>query len=156
MVNVLKSGKGLVLILVALIFISLIVFMGDNKEVEEPRDTTNGTVNVSPTTSPVPARSSSPVKTKTYTELVAEFNGRRIQFDINCQAIPNYVTFKEGTQVMFDNRSGEQRFITIGGVSYSFPGYGYKILTMSADKLPATVLLSCGSAINVGQILIQN
>ena len=92
---------------------------------------------------------------KTYTQLVAQYVGKRIQFDARCQAIPNNVTFKDGTQVMFDNRSGDARTITVGGTKYQFAGYGYKVLTLSSGTLPKTLYLSCGAAVNVGQILLQ-
>ncbi len=94
-------------------------------------------------------------QTQTYTKLVAQYSTRRIQFDALCQAIPKNPTYKNGTQVMFDNRSGDARTITIGGVKYYFPGYGYKILTMYSSTLPKTIYLSCGTAVNVGQILLQ-
>lgn len=95
--------------------------------------------------------------TEKYTQLVKEYNGWRIQFDIRCQASPTDITVKNNTKVMFDNRSGDSRVITIGGVKYDFPGYGYKVLNISGDKnsLPAKVTYNCGSALNTGSILIQ-
>lgn len=92
-----------------------------------------------------------------YSQLVAEYQGRRLQFDMNCQVSPSSVTYKRGTKVMFDNRSGDPRYIRIGPVSYYFPGYGFRILTMSASTaaLPYTVVIDCGSAQNVGNIIIQ-
>ncbi len=102
-----------------------------------------------------PSKGGTATQTQTYTKLVTQYKDRRIQFDAMCQAKPNNVTYKNGTSVMFDNRSGDARIITIGGVKYSFPGYGYKILTLSSPILPKTLLLSCGAAVNVGQILLQ-
>ena len=91
----------------------------------------------------------------TYSALVAKYGTNRIQFDARCQAIPPVVVFKTGTSVMFDNRSGDARIITIGGTKYSFPGYGYRVIKLGSAKLPATVMLSCGSAINVGTITVE-
>lgn len=102
-----------------------------------------------------PVKGGTANQTQTYTKLTVEYKDRRIQFDMGCQAIPNNVTYKSGTKVMFDNRSGDARIITVGGVKYSFPGYGYKIITLSSQTLPKTLLLSCGAAVNVGQILLQ-
>ena len=95
--------------------------------------------------------------TEKYSQLVKEYSGLRIQFDIRCQASPTDITVKNNTKVMFDNRSGDPRTITIGGVKYNFPGYGYKVLNISGDKnaLPAKVTYNCGSALNTGSILIQ-
>ncbi len=92
---------------------------------------------------------------KTYTDLVKTYADRRIQFDINCQAIPGNVTFKNGTTIMLDNRSGDARTITLAGVKYQLAGYGYAIVTLRSTVLPKEMLLSCGSAINVGRILLQ-
>ena len=118
----------------------------------------------SPTPTPTPAKTvtkKAPVsgtaqQTQAYSEVVKQYTGRHIQFGINCQAIPPQTTFKNGTVVLFDNRSGDARTIKIGDVSYSFPGYGYKILTLSNSTLPKTLNLHCGSAVNVGSILLQN
>jgi hypothetical protein len=115
----------------------------------------------SPQPTPIPGATYAPVKagtanqTQTYTQLVSQYKDRRIQFDARCQAIPSNVTYKNGTSVMFDNRSGDARIITIGGVKYNFAGYGYKVITLSNPSLPKTLLLSCGAAVNVGQILLQ-
>lgn len=95
-------------------------------------------------------------QTVKYTQLMKDYEGRRIQFDMTCQAIPPNTTYKNNTKIMFDNRSGDARVITIGGVQYNFPGYGYKILNISGAKLPARVSFNCGAAVNVGGILIQN
>jgi len=56
---------------------------------------------------------------------------------------------------MFDNRSGDARYIKIGDVIYLFGGYDYKILTLSSSTLPKTLTMDCGSAVNVGTILLQ-
>ena len=118
---------------------------------------------VSPTPTPIPSKAvvkKSPVsgtaeQTLAYSEVVKQYAGRQIQFDANCQAIPTQTTFKNGTSIMFDNRSGDARTIKIGDVSYVFPGYGYKLLTLSSSTLPKTLNLNCGSAVNVGSILLQ-
>ena len=90
-----------------------------------------------------------------YSELVNQYAGRRVEFDEGCQMRPADVTFKNGTVVMFDNRSGDARTITIDGIKYIFPGYGYRLMTLSNPTLPHTANLSCGSAVNVGSVLIQ-
>ena len=95
------------------------------------------------------------VQAEKYTQLVKDYADRRIQFDMACQAIPPNTTYKNNTKIMFDNRSGDARIITIGGVKYNFTGYGYKILNISGNKLPAKVSFDCGGAVNVGSILIQ-
>ncbi len=91
----------------------------------------------------------------TYSALVTQYAGKRIQFDAGCQAIPKTAVFKTGTKVMFDNRSGDARTIVINGTSYSFPGYGYKVITLSSTTLPKTFMIDCGSAQNTGTITIE-
>ncbi len=120
---------------------------------------------LTPTPAPTPAvtpvirslrRKSAPSsRGETYTTLVKKYAGRRIQFDIACQAIPSFTTFKNNTAVMFDNRSGDARWIGFEGKSYNFPGYGYRIFTLSANTLPHTIHIDCGAGKNVGQILLQ-
>ena len=95
-------------------------------------------------------------QTVKYTQLVKDYEGRRIQFDMMCQAIPSNTTYKNNTKIMFDNRSSDARIITIGGVKYNFSGYGYKVLNISGSNLPAKVSFNCGAAVNVGSILIQD
>ena len=90
-----------------------------------------------------------------YSQLVAKYAPRRIQFDERCQAIPGSPTYKNNISVMFDNRSGDARYIKIGDVIYLFGGYDYKILTLSSSTLPKTLTMDCGSAVNVGTILLQ-
>ena len=110
-----------------------------------------------PSVTPFGAKKPSAVtQSQTYTQLVKEYEGRRIQFDINCQSVPSSSAYKNGTKIMFDNRSGDARTITVAGVQYNLSGYGYKILTLSSPTLPKTILLSCGAAVNVGQVLLQN
>lgn len=94
-------------------------------------------------------------QTMPYSQLVAEYADRRIQFDERCQPIPIRPTYKNNTKVMFDNRSGDARYIKIGDTTYFFSGYDYKILTLSSSVLPTTISLSCGAAVNVGSILLQ-
>lgn len=145
---------ALVLIFVVAVFAALAVLMSDTEKQEAAE--MNPQLPAQEVASGVaPKTGGSANQTQTYTNLVKEYEGKRIQFDIGCQANPGQATFKTGTKVMFDNRSGDPRIITIGGVQYSFAGYGYKILTLSSPSLPKTILLSCGAAVNVGQILLQ-
>ncbi len=99
--------------------------------------------------------SGSAYQSQTYTKLVKEYAGRRIQLDTNCQASPSYITYKNGTKIMVDSRSPESRNVTIGGVHYSFGPYAYRIITLFTKNPPATVSINCGKAVNVGTILIQ-
>jgi hypothetical protein len=97
----------------------------------------------------------SAAQAQTYSQLVEQYKGYRIQFDEACQASPTNASFKNGQSVMFDNRSASAKTIKIGSLSYSFQPYGYKILTLSSQTLPKTLSLSCGTSVNVGQIMLE-
>jgi hypothetical protein len=102
-----------------------------------------------------------PLSTKSsaaaYSTAVKQYEGRRIQFDMYCQAIPTSLVFKNGVSLMLDNRSGDARTITIGGTPYYLAGYGWKVVTLSvsASQLPKTLSINCGSAVNVSHILLE-
>lgn len=102
--------------------------------------------------------SPAPTSTKSYTELVKEYEGRRIQFDNNCLITPlrsEGLTYKAGTSIMLDNRSASARTISVGETKYSLVSYGYKIVTLSGSNLPRELLLNCDSSGTVGKILLQ-
>lgn len=92
---------------------------------------------------------------KSYADALAAYSNRRIQFDQYCQAQPSRVAIASGESVMLDNRSGDARTFAIGGVFFTLPGYGWKIYTPSVKTVPATLYVDCGSARNVGTILVQ-
>ena len=104
---------------------------------------------------PVVKKSTVPVSTKNYTELVKEYEGRRIQFDDRCQTTPQNPTYKNGTSILLDNRSASIRTVVVGGTKYDLVAYGYRVVTLSSSSLPKELLLSCGSSGNVGKILLQ-
>src|SRR3989344_2224590 len=143
-----------VLILTAALVVAILMNSGDSYVVEPTASPTPTPTASKPITKKIPV-SGTAEETLVYSEVVKQYAGSHIQFDINCQAIPTRTTFKNGAKVLFDNRSGDARTIKIGDVSYNFPGYGFKILTMSSSTLPKDLSLSCGSAVNVGSILIQ-
>ena len=90
-----------------------------------------------------------------YSTLVNQYGDRRVQFDEGCQVRPAEVTFKNGTSVMFDNRSPSARTIRIANQSYYFPPYGYRIMTLSSASVPSTLIIGCDNAVEVGKILLQ-
>ena len=104
---------------------------------------------------PVAKQSTAPTSTQNYTQLVKQYEGKRIQFDERCQAFPQSPTYKNGTSIMIDNRSASARSVTVGDTKYNLSAYGYKIITLSSSSLPKELFLSCGSAVNVGKILLQ-
>jgi hypothetical protein len=144
---------GAVVILVVL----AVVLRGDKEGwsgTPTPTPTASPSVSVAPGGTP---RTSvkPPVTPASYGDAVRLYADRRIQFDMYCQANPLNNTYKNGTNIMLDNRSGDARIITVNGVQYPVAGYGWKIITLSSKTLPATWAVDCGSARNVSKILIQ-
>lgn len=120
----------------------------------------NGIMGVSPS----PSGSQAPIVTsgmgakpgsampKSYSDAIKRYEGNRFQFDQYCQTDPNSSSYKNGATVMLDNRSGDARTISIGGVKYNLAGYGWRIVTLSSSKLPTTLYINCGTAVNVAKI----
>ena len=148
---------------IAVGIIVLIIIVGVARRSDDRSYTTPGSPSASPTatapsgaatTSRPPAGSTGGVSLS-YQDALKRYAGVRIQFDARCQAIPNQLVIKKGTSIMLDNRSGDPRTVSVGTVRYSLAGYGFRIVTPTSATLPATLLIDCGSAQNVGQILIQ-
>ena len=122
----------------------------------EGTPTPSASVSASPTPTPAVRVTTSPIPSGlTYEQAIAQYEGRRFQFDQYCQANPRTMSVKNGTSVMLDNRSGDARTFAVGGVFYSIAGYGWRIVTPTSKTLPATLYLDCGSARNVGTLLLQ-
>lgn len=150
-------------IIIGLIIVVALGFwlMGDSPSDQNaettPTETPSNKVSPSVKASSSPkTTASAPSDTRSYTDLVKAYEGKRIQFDALCQAVPSYVTFKTGTTIMLDNRSGDARYVKIGQDEHYLGSYGYKIITLvSTSSAPTNVDISCGSAVNVGRILLQ-
>lgn len=95
--------------------------------------------------------------TAAYKQALVTYKDRRIQLNTQnneCQAVPNRVTFKNGTKIMIDNRAPAARSVKLGS-TFTIPGYGYQIVTLSSATLPATWLMDCDGQQNVATVLIQ-
>ena len=138
--------------LVVIVIVIAVVMMKkknqDNASVSQNQETV---------TPPAPESETSPgmIPNLSYTQALAKYGANRIQFKADCQTVPNNVTYKSGTQVMFDNRSATSHTITFKGVKYVIAGYGYRVFTMTASTYPTTVLVDCDGSQNVATILIQ-
>lgn len=147
-------GGVVVLVLIAVVWRGKRAPSGSESS-PSPSTSVQASTGVSPTAAVRPRVAPTPPLPSTYGDAVAQFSDRRIQFDMYCQANPVNNTYKNGSQIMLDNRSGDARIIVVNGVQYSLAGYGWKIITLNATTLPATWAVDCGSAKNVSKILIQ-
>ncbi len=136
------------LVLAAVVLVILVRWVPGTGPAAGPQEGTTGQ------SSPAPAGKTLP---KSYLDAVAYYDARgaRFQFDAYCQAIPKQATFKNGTRVMLDNRSGDARNIKVGSDTYYLAGYGWRIIALYSSTLPKTLSMNCGSAVNVGTILLQ-
>jgi hypothetical protein len=164
-----SKNKKIILIsfIVVLIFVSVAVILGFQiRKKQKETSLTPPSVNLpsalpeseNPATAPENKNTAQPPKKSSslnYTEMVNQYQGRRIQFTEDCQVIPNYVTFKNGTVVMFDNRANKKLPIALDGKVYYFEPYSFKILTLSSKTLPHTIVIDCGTGRNNGRILLQ-
>jgi hypothetical protein len=113
-----------------------------------------------PTPTPTPKRTvrrrtPTPVPTPSYNEVAEQYASNRIQFDVYCHVFPEESTFLVGTEVMLDNRSPDDRVVSIGSEEHGLRSYGWKVVTMTAPELPATLAIGCGGSRNVGKITVD-
>ncbi|HUO75796.1 MAG TPA: hypothetical protein VMU12_02700 [Candidatus Paceibacterota bacterium] len=146
-----------VIIAVAAVIIIVAVAKGPNSYQPYASPSPSGSPSVSASPTPKPAAKASPSATApgTYGDAVTAYANRRIQFDQYCQAVPSSLSIKKGLAIMFDNRSGDARTFAVGGVYFTLPGYGWKIYIPAVTKTPATLYIDCGSARNVGTLIVQ-
>ena len=91
----------------------------------------------------------------TYEQALVQYANRRIQIQPNCQLNPANPVFKNGTYVMFDNRTPSAQTIALDGTRYTIGAYGFKIIRLYASRLPHTIRVDCGAGRNNGQITLQ-
>lgn len=151
--------KALIAVAVAVVIVGVwLVSRGGKPEMNESSPSPSVSISALPTPKAAIKPSATPAGVampKSYADALATYANRRIQFDQYCQAQPSRVSIARGQSVMLDNRSGDARTFTVGGVYFTLPGYGWKIFTPSVKSVPATLYVDCGSARNVGTILVQ-
>ena len=89
-----------------------------------------------------------------YADALVKYKDARIQIDALCQAFPNNVTYKNGTSIMIDNRSAINHTLKIGS-TYTVDAYKFKIIKLTSNNLPETLLVDCDQYQNVATILVQ-
>ncbi len=149
-------GGVIVLGLVVAIIILFSMIKDKAVVVPEVAPETNGEVSeVVPPKTVVPVKN--PVVKDSYSKALAEYsqNGRRIQFNESCQATPFLSTFANGTTIMLDNRSSQDRTIRIGTKTYNVSAYSYDLAKLSVATSPTTYYVDCDSQQNPATIIVQ-
>jgi hypothetical protein len=135
---------GVVIVILVVLFLVMKKPATPSEEVinepESSEDVSEGSVS-GPTAKPM-----------SYQAAVTKYDGRRIQFNRNCEAIPFEVEYKAGTQIMIDNRSPEARTIKVG-TAYNVKGYGFKIITLPSKV--GNIIIDCGTHQNVATIIVK-
>ena len=152
---------GIAAVLVVVLLIVILSKRGDKVE-EIPMDTVaEGTevVTEEPAVKPAPSRTpatkeTAPAPKISYAEALVKYKDFRLQFDTECRAVPNNVTYKNGTEIMIDNRSGANRKFVLGS-AFTVAPYDFKIVKVVSNVLPYTYLADCGDKQNVATILVQ-
>lgn len=107
------------------------------------------------TTTSSPLAKTPASKSLTYEQALAQYADRRIQIQPGCQLSLATPVFKNGTYVMFDNRTPTAQAISLDGARYTVGGYGFKIIRLYAAQLPHTIQIDCGTGRNSGRIVLQ-
>ncbi len=115
----------------------------ENSEMQSTEDTSEGSIN-----------KAAPKAALSYQQALTKYKNARIQLDKTCQAIPNNVTYKSGSSVMIDNRSSMARTVKLGS-SFSIKAWGFKIVKLEPQTVPATWFMDCDKSQNVATVLIQ-
>lgn len=119
----------------------------DQNVLEATEDVTAGSVN---------AGASTPVPVLSYQAALTKYATARIQLNASCQATPNNPTYKNGANIMLDNRSAQPRVIHLGSLgNVSIKAWGFKIVNLSSSLLPNAMAMDCGTQQNVAIITIQ-
>ena len=158
-----EIGIAVMVFIVVLIIVALLSRGSSNKVAPVSETPGNETTTSTPTSTPQ-AKPAAKQKTPStaqldqaaaYASALKKYAGQYIQFNPSCQATPANVTFKNGTAVMFDNRSNKQITISLDDNTFIIKPYDYLAMKVTSKVLPKTILLSCNSSYNVGQILLQ-
>ncbi len=160
-----KSNGGTYLtigiIVVVLIIIGLVLSnkkSADDMVTPTPVDTTvPDTTTVTPPTTGTgidPEREGTSVGSGagTYANLMLKYKGKMVQFNKECAVITNRVTFKQGTDILLDNRDDTAAKIVIGSRTFNLPAYGYKVIDLPTI---GSYQLDCNKRLNVVTVSVQ-
>lgn len=158
------TGAVVACLLIVLGFVFSQTYLTDKKDNEQPLNSLNTQTNdvleenQNTNTKKIVQPNPKPADL-TYKETVDKYGDFRVQID-NCSVPkPTMITVKNGTSVMFDNRSADDIELTVNKKIYQVSGYDYKIILLSNKTLPYSVQVDCRSGDdmgkNIAQILLQ-
>lgn len=91
-----------------------------------------------------------------YEEALVVYKDRRIEFGPKCETNISAATFKNGTVLMLDNHSDEDRVFHLGSMGdVSIKAHGFKFVRFVTPLLPNGMAIDCAAHQNVAIITIQ-
>ncbi len=152
-----KNAFGIIIAVLAVVFLLFFVFKKDKVPTDVSKDTNStDTTTVIQSNQDTNGATGVGAVSISYTNALAKYADRRIQLDSNCQASrPNVVTYKDNTGIMIDNRSNQTRTVKVG-TTFTIKPYGFKIVVLPDTYLKSkTLLVDCDKSQNVATILVQ-
>lgn len=162
-----KKSNGGTYLTIGIIVVVLVIIglaLSNKKEVEEapvviPTEETSPTPTTPATGSPAgavsnPDREGTSVGSGAgkYATLMLTYKGKMIQFDKECAVVTNKQGFKQGTDILLDNRDSTPVKIVIGSRTFNLPGYGYKVIDLPSI---GSFQLDCNKRLNVVTVSVQ-
>ncbi len=163
MQNLFKNKAALVIVLIIL-FAGIIYLWNvqkdkDQKAVEEAQHQQQNAEDQTATDTDTDTNTTTGSGSSTvmaYSAALKAYEGKRIQFDEYCSAIPKAVVFKSGTRIMLDNRSNDKRKIVLDGKVYNIAAFGYTTAVLpTVTTTNKTVTVDCADLVNVATITVQ-
>lgn len=160
-----SNHTGLVIgIIVVVLIIIALVMANKKKDVDDtmvpPTDTSTLPDGTTPTGSSNPGAVANPDREGTsvgsgagkYATLMLTYKDRMVQFNKECAVVSNKVTFKQGTDILLDNRDDTAAKIVIGSRTFNLPAYGYKVIDLPTI---GSFQLDCNKRLNVVTVSVQ-
>lgn len=91
-------------------------------------------------------------KSLSYSDVVALYGEKRIQFDNNCRAIPQNASFLVGNTVVLDNRSDTVKAIKFIDDTYAIPPFHVRIIQLNRQGIFS---IDCDTSKNVSLIRVN-
>ena len=158
-----NSGTYITIGIVVVVLIVVGLLLSNKKSdtgdiVPTPVDTTNPDT-ATPATTPTTTTGIDPERegisksnAGIYANLMLKYKGKMVQFNKECAVITNKVTFKQGTDILLDNRDDTAAKIVIGSRTFNLPAYGYKVIDLPTI---GSYQLDCNKRLNVVTVSVQ-
>lgn len=87
-----------------------------------------------------------------YSDFVASYGDKRIQFDDSCRGTPNVTSLSVGDTLILDNRSNKIQAVKFIDDLYALPPYHVRVFEL---KRQGIFYIDCGSSRNVAEVIVH-